>query len=214
MDYRRAQGTRSTRRPRGPAAEERRADHPALLAALGAVAALRAGDTVNEALVLKTEAGRDSRPSVGPVGLLPGEGHQGQRAGEIARNAWAHRSAGRRPPSMDQAIQKYAADQRAIETAARDKERERDDESQQRRRLLERHHRFRQQRRVHPGRDCPRRGRGAGPPEAGRLARIAVAGRPGRRAVRPDVPPVTRHVAPRRLPGKLEAGPGCSLTLR
>ena len=30
----------------------------ALLAALGAVAALRAGDTVNEALVLKTEAGR------------------------------------------------------------------------------------------------------------------------------------------------------------
>ena len=30
----------------------------ALLAALGAVAALRAGGTVNEALVLKTEAGR------------------------------------------------------------------------------------------------------------------------------------------------------------
>src|SRR6202171_2374776 len=30
----------------------------ALLAALGAVAALHAGDTVNEALVLKTEAGR------------------------------------------------------------------------------------------------------------------------------------------------------------
>src|SRR6266566_7064076 len=30
----------------------------ALLAALGAIASLRAGDTVNEALVLKTEAGR------------------------------------------------------------------------------------------------------------------------------------------------------------
>jgi hypothetical protein len=101
----------------------------ALLAALGAVAALRAGDTVNEALVLKTEAGRAQAEASDQWAYYQAKGIKGA-VQEGARQAWI--AAGKTPPvTIDQAIQKYAADQRTIEKAARDKERERDDESKQ-----------------------------------------------------------------------------------
>ena len=112
----------------------------ALLAALGAVAALHAGDTVNEALVLKTEAGRAQAEASDQWAYYQAKGIKGN-VQEAARNAWL--AVGKTPPpAIDQAIQKYAADQRAIDKAARDKERERDDESRRADQLLERHHRF------------------------------------------------------------------------
>jgi Domain of unknown function (DUF4337) len=112
----------------------------ALLAALGAVAALHAGDTVNEALVLKTEAGRAQAEASDQWAYYQAKGIKGS-VQESARNAWL--AAGKTPPpAIDQAIQKYAAEQHIIETAARDKERERDEESKRADQLLEHHHRF------------------------------------------------------------------------
>jgi hypothetical protein len=112
----------------------------ALLAALGAVAALRAGDTVNEALVLKTEAGRAQAEASDQWAYYQAKGIKGA-VQEGARQAWL--AAGKTPPpAIEQAIQKYSAEQRTIDKAARDKEQERDDESKRADQLLERHHRF------------------------------------------------------------------------
>jgi hypothetical protein len=112
----------------------------ALLAALGAVAALHAGDTVNEALVLKTEAGRAQAEASDQWAYYQAKGIKGS-VQEAARNAWL--AAGKTPPApIEQSIQRYASEQRAIEHAAREKEKERDEASTRADRLLERHHRF------------------------------------------------------------------------
>lgn len=112
----------------------------ALLAALGAVAALQAGDTVNEALVLKTEAGRAQAQASDQWAYYQAKGIKGS-VQEAARNAWL--AAGKTPPPIiEQSIQKYSTEQRTIEQAAREKERERDDQSLRADRLLHRHHRF------------------------------------------------------------------------
>ena len=51
----------------------------AVLAAVAAIAALKAGSTANEALVLKTEAARLQAEASRSVGILPSEGHQARR---------------------------------------------------------------------------------------------------------------------------------------
>jgi hypothetical protein len=112
----------------------------ALLAALGAVASLRAGDTVNEALVLKTEAGRLQSEASDQWAYYQAKGIKGS-VKEASRTSWL--SAGKTPPvDLDKSIQRYEAEQKDIEHAAREKERERDEKSKEADELLRRHHRF------------------------------------------------------------------------
>jgi Domain of unknown function (DUF4337) len=112
----------------------------ALLAALGAVAALRAGDTVNEALVLKTEAARLQSEASDQWAYYQAKG---VKAGvqDASRNAWL--AAGKSPPAtFEESMKRYASDQKTIEEAARKKELERDEKSTEADHLLERHRRF------------------------------------------------------------------------
>ena len=112
----------------------------ALLAALGAVAALRAGGTVNEALVLKTEAGRLQSEASDQWAYYQAKGVKAS-VQETSKAVWL--AAGKTPPAhVEQAILRYAAEQEEISKAAREKERERDDRSKEADTLLERHHRF------------------------------------------------------------------------
>src|SRR6476469_6990304 len=112
----------------------------ALLAAFGAIAALRAGRTVNEALVLKTEAGRLQAEASDQWAYYQAKGIKGA-VEEAVRTTWV--AAGKSvPAAVDQSIQRYAAEQKEIEGAAREKEHERDAKSQEADALLEQHHRF------------------------------------------------------------------------
>jgi len=112
----------------------------AMLAACGAVAALQAGGTVNEALVLKTEAGRLQAEASDQWAYYQAKGIKGN-VQEAARMTWI--AAGKAVPStLEESIQRYAAEQKEIEHAAREKERERDAKSSEADRLLVRHHRF------------------------------------------------------------------------
>jgi hypothetical protein len=112
----------------------------ALLAAFGAVAALQAGGTVNEALVLKTEAGRLQAEASDQWAYYQAKGIKAN-VQEAARTTWV--AAGKTPPAnIEQSIQRYTAEQQDIQRAARDKERERDEKSHEADQLLARHHRF------------------------------------------------------------------------
>ena len=112
----------------------------AMLAALGAVAALRAGGTVNEALVLKTEAGRLQAEASDQWAYYQAKGIKAT-VDEASRAVWL--PAGKTPPPyLEQTIQRYAAEQKDIEKAARDKERERDEKSKEADELLEHHHQY------------------------------------------------------------------------
>jgi hypothetical protein len=112
----------------------------ALLAALGAIAALRAGGTVNEALVLKTEAARLQSEASDQWNYYQAKGIKAN-VDEASRSAWI--AAGKTPPPNLQAtIERYATEQKEIERAAREKEHERDEKSNEADRLLEHHHQF------------------------------------------------------------------------
>lgn len=112
----------------------------AMLAALGAVAALRAGGTVNEALVLKTEAGRLQAEASDQWAYYQAKGVKAN-VQETSRAVWL--AAGKTPPaSLEQSIQRYTMEQEEIEQAAREKERERDDKSKEADQLLAHHHQF------------------------------------------------------------------------
>src|SRR5947207_14204560 len=85
----------------------------AMLAAFGAVASLRAGDTVNEALVLKTEAGRLQSEASDDWAYYQAKGIKGSVL-EASRTAWL--AAGKNaPPDLEQSIHRYAAEQQDIE---------------------------------------------------------------------------------------------------
>jgi hypothetical protein len=112
----------------------------ALFAALAAVAALRAGGTVNEALVLKTEATRLQAEASDQWAAYQAKGIKSaiQRASE---SAWE--AVGKQPPaSFSEERERYAREQAEIERVARAKERERDEKSLEADHLLHRHHRF------------------------------------------------------------------------
>jgi len=112
----------------------------AMLAAIGAVAALRAGGTVNEALVLKTEAGRLQAEASDQWAYYQAKGIKAT-VQETSRAVWL--AAGKTPPAnIEQSIQRYAAEQREIEKDAREKERQRDDRSKEADKRLGRHHHF------------------------------------------------------------------------
>src|SRR6267378_3482131 len=82
----------------------------ALLAAFGAVAALRAGDTVNEALVLKTEAGRLQAEASDQWAYYQAKGIKANIE-EASRAVWL--ATGKTPPAnLEQTIQRYAGEQK------------------------------------------------------------------------------------------------------
>jgi hypothetical protein len=112
----------------------------AILAALGAVASLRAGDAVNEALVLKTEAGRLQSEASDQWAYYQAKGIKAN-VQEASRTAWL--AAGKTPPAnLEETIQRYTAEQKAIEDTAREKERARDEKSKEADDLLARHKQF------------------------------------------------------------------------
>jgi heme A synthase len=112
----------------------------ALLAALAAIAALQAGATVNEALVLKTEATRLQAEASDQWAYYQAKGikgavHEASRAGWLANGKTP-------PPELAEATKRYAAEQVAIQKEARAKEQERDAKSTEADHLLHRHNGF------------------------------------------------------------------------
>ena len=112
----------------------------ALLAAFAALASLQAGANANEALLKKTEAAR-----------LQGEisnkwaYYQAERIKaaiqEAARSPWL--AAGKEPPAaFAEKEQKYVAEREALEHAARELEKQRDEQSNEADHLFHRHHWF------------------------------------------------------------------------
>lgn len=112
----------------------------ALLAALAAISALYAGATVNEALVLKTEATRLQAEASDQWAYYQAKGIKAAVA-EASGSAW--QALGKPAPPQFAANQaRYAQQQKDIEKAAREKEHERDVRSEEADHLLHRHHRF------------------------------------------------------------------------
>lgn len=112
----------------------------ALLAALAAIAALRAGATVNEALVLKTEAARLQAEASDQWNYYQAKGIKAAIQ-EASRAAWL--ANGKEPPARhEEATKRYAEEQTEIQKEARAKEQERDAKSTEADQLLHRHHGF------------------------------------------------------------------------
>jgi hypothetical protein len=112
----------------------------ALFAALGAIAALQAGGTVNEALILKTEATRLQAEASDQWAYYQAKGIKAA-VQESLRTTWT--AAGKPvPPDVEKKIAQYAEDQKAIDKAAREKEHERDAKSSEADALMAHHHRF------------------------------------------------------------------------
>jgi hypothetical protein len=92
----------------------------ALFAAFGAVTALRAGSTVNEALVLKTEATRLQAEASDQWAAYQAKGIK-SAIQQVSQNFWT--SAGKLPPvRFSEEQQRYGREQADIERFARDKE--------------------------------------------------------------------------------------------
>ena len=112
----------------------------ALLAAFAALAALQAGDTVNEALVLKTEAARLQAQA---SDLWAHYQAKSIKAALARGAAAAWQVAGREaPPEVAAEVRQHAEGEAELERDARDHERERDERSHEADALLARHHRF------------------------------------------------------------------------
>jgi len=112
----------------------------ALLAAFAALASLQAGDTVNEALVLKTEA---TRLQAQASDLWAHYQAKSIKAAVARGAAAAWQAAGREaPPEVKAEVRQHAEGEAELERDARDHERERDERSHEADALLARHHRF------------------------------------------------------------------------
>jgi hypothetical protein len=112
----------------------------ALLAAVAAVASLRAGDTVNEALVLKTEATRLQGQASDQWAFYQAKGIKGA----VARaTAVTWKAAGKTvPPELDATAARYDSEQKDIQDKAHELEHERDAKEHEADGLLAKHHRF------------------------------------------------------------------------
>lgn len=112
----------------------------ALFAAIAAIAALRAGATVNEALVLKTEATRLQAEASDQWAYYQAKGIKAAVA-EASRTAWL--AIGKEAPAEYGANEKrYKGEQAEIQQKAKEKEKERDQKSAEADHLLHRHHGF------------------------------------------------------------------------
>jgi hypothetical protein len=112
----------------------------ALFAALAAVAALRAGGTVNEALLLKTESTRLQAEASDQWTAYQAKGIK-SAIQQAAQSSWEAQGK-EPPPAFSAERQRYAREQTDIERMAREKESARDEKSLEADHLLHRHHRF------------------------------------------------------------------------
>lgn len=112
----------------------------AVLAALAAIASLRAGATVNHALVLKTEAAQLQSEASDQWAYYQAKGVK-SAVQDATRASWL--AAGKEPPADHaEKTKRYAAEQEAIAEKAREKEKERDGRSREADHLLHAHHRY------------------------------------------------------------------------
>jgi cobalamin-dependent methionine synthase I len=112
----------------------------AVLAAFAAVAALQAGATANEALLLKTEATRAQAEASDQWAFYQAKGIKAA-VQDASRAAWL--AASKAPPEeFARTSARYAHEQDDIQKAAKEKEAERDEKSAEADRLLARHHGF------------------------------------------------------------------------
>ncbi len=112
----------------------------ALFAALAAIAALRAGAAVNQALVLKTEATRLQAEASDQWAYYQAKGIK-SAVQEASRTSWL--AIAKEPPTeYEQKQKRYRQEQAEIEKTAREKEKERDEKSNEADHLLHRHHGF------------------------------------------------------------------------
>jgi hypothetical protein len=112
----------------------------AVLAALAAIGSLRAGATVNEALVLKTEATRLQAEASDQWAFYQAKGIKGAVA-QSSMASW--QAAGKEPPAVLGAqAARYTQEQGDIQRKAAELERQRDERSREADRLLEKHHFF------------------------------------------------------------------------
>jgi hypothetical protein len=109
----------------------------ALLAALAAIASLKAGATVNEALVLKTDATRIQAQASDQWAYYQAKGIKGAVA-QSAINAWdaAGKSA---PAALSTETARYTAQQDSISRKATELEHQRDEKSREAEVLLSQH---------------------------------------------------------------------------
>jgi hypothetical protein len=112
----------------------------ALFAALAAIAALRAGATVNEALVLKTEATRLQAEASDQWAYYQAKGIKAATA-EAARTPWL--AIAKEPPAeYAEKEKRYGEEQKEIDKKAREFEKQRDEKSREADELLHHHHGF------------------------------------------------------------------------
>jgi hypothetical protein len=112
----------------------------AVLAAFAAVAALQAGATVNEALLLKTEATRAQAEASDQWAFYQAKGIKAA-VDDASTQAWL--AANRMPPGEFTAMAtRYKHEQEDIQKIAKEKEAERDEKSREADHLLARHHGF------------------------------------------------------------------------
>ena len=112
----------------------------AIFAALAAVAALRAGGTVNEALLLKTEAARLQSEASDQWTYYQAKGIKAATA-EAARTSWL--AIAKEPPTeYAEKVKRYGEEQTEIQKKARELEKERDTKSAEADHLLHQHHGF------------------------------------------------------------------------
>ncbi len=112
----------------------------AILAAIAAVASLRAGDTVNEALALKSDATRIQALASDQWAYYQAKGIKGAVA-RASATTW--KAAGKPvPPDLDSTAKRYDNEQKEITAKAKELEGERDAKEHEAGELLEKHHRF------------------------------------------------------------------------
>jgi len=112
----------------------------AILAAVAAIASLQAGATVNEALVLKTEATRLQAEASDQWAYYQAKGVKAAVA-EASGTSWI--AIGKpAPPQYAENQKRYGEEQKEIQEKARELEKERDAKSEEADHLLHRHHRF------------------------------------------------------------------------
>ena len=112
----------------------------AILAAFAAIASLRAGATVNEALVLKTEATRLQAEASDQWAYYQAKGLKAA-VQEASATSWL--AMGKEPPTKYLDVQKrYNDEQAEIRKKAEEKEHQRDEKSKEADKLIHHHHGF------------------------------------------------------------------------
>lgn len=112
----------------------------AILAVLAAIGSLRAGATINEALLLKTEATQLQGEASDQWAYYQAKGIKAAIA-EGAANSW--QASGKQPPAaLAASATRYAAEQQAVQDKARALESQRDEHAHAAAALIEQHHHY------------------------------------------------------------------------